>query len=54
MRDWLSVLQAVPIEQMSEAIVLDWLCLHVDPGHLPRRSDSTVRIYTKQTLLIPV
>lgn len=26
---------------MSEATVLDWLCLHVDPAHLPRRSDST-------------
>lgn len=35
------LLQAVPMERMSEAIVLDWLCLHVDPAHLPRRSDST-------------
>ena len=26
------------MEQMSEATVLDWLCLHVDPAHLPRRS----------------
>lgn len=30
-------LQAVPLEQLSEASVLDWLCLHVDPAHLPKR-----------------
>ena len=30
------------MEQMSEATVLDWLCLNVDPAYLPRRSDSTL------------
>ena len=29
--------QAIPLEQMSEASVLDWLCLNVDPAHLPKR-----------------
>ena len=38
----MSTLQAVPMEQMSEATVLDWLCLNVDPAHLPRRSDGTL------------
>lgn len=33
------------MEQMSEATVLDWLCLHVDPAHLPRRSDSSLTGY---------
>ena len=37
-----SVLQAVPMEQMSEATVLDWLCLNVDPAYLPRRFDCTL------------
>ncbi len=36
--------QAVPMEQMSEATVLDWLCLHVDPAHLPRRSADDVTL----------
>ena len=31
------ILQAIPLEQMSEASVLDWLCLNVDPAHLPKR-----------------
>ncbi|DBA76164.1 TPA: hypothetical protein ACH3X1_009895 [Trebouxia sp. C0004] len=36
-QDIQEALQAVPMEQMSEATVLDWLCLHVDPANLPRR-----------------
>ena len=38
----MSVLQAVPMEHMSEATVLDWLCLNVDPAYLPRRFDCTL------------
>ena len=40
-------MQAVPMEQMSEATLLDWLCLHVDPANLPRRSDSLQPLTTR-------
>ena len=38
----MSALQAVHMEQMSEATVLDWLCLNVDPAYLPRRCECVL------------
>ena len=35
--------QALAGEEITQEAALDWICLHVDPAHLPRRFAGSAR-----------